>query len=369
MMKLNKDTFEVEFVDTLTCFCGGGGDNDSGGGDVSDEDLDEDLQQDIAAAAVEQSGGDIGNYSYSPSFSNEDAGNETLINATADILAAAASAPPGQMQQAVDTGTSFAAQRPGISDALVNAAMAGLPPSQPVDISVGSTNIPPAVITGPNGEVIDTTTGNIISGDASYFGDLGGSDDPPFVNRYTGMNTDPLGQQYSTLLGNVNNALTNQDRFVNRRFRNAVNSGAIIDPNFDAAGQLDGFAANTGPFGSMVYTGMNNPNAPPDTSGNDIVPPQTNPLTGTSQCPDGYVFDDDLQACRRKTKRELRGDGNSSTASGDMYYRRTSLDDAPANLPGGFNFADANRAFTQSYAFRPSFYRNPMDTTGFTKLL
>ena len=26
MMKLNKDTFEVEFVDTLTCFCGGGSD-------------------------------------------------------------------------------------------------------------------------------------------------------------------------------------------------------------------------------------------------------------------------------------------------------------------------------------------------------
>ena len=69
------------------------------------------------------------------------------------------------------------------------------------------------------------------------------------------------------------------------------------------------------------------------------------------------------------TKRELQSDADSSTASGDMFYRRTSLDDAPANLPGGFNFADANRAFTQSYAFRPSFYRNPMDTTGFTKLL
>ena len=96
-------------------------------------------------------------------------------------------------------------------------------------------------------------------------------------------------------------------------------------------------------------------------------------MTGTEQCPDGYTFDDDLQACRRKTKRELQADsgtgGGSSTASGDMFYRRTSLDDAPANLPGGFNFADANRAFTQSYAFRPSFYRNPMDTTGFTKLL
>jgi len=32
MMKLNKDTFEVEFFDTLTCFCFGGGDDEPSGG-------------------------------------------------------------------------------------------------------------------------------------------------------------------------------------------------------------------------------------------------------------------------------------------------------------------------------------------------
>ena len=350
MMKLNKDTFEVEFVDTLTCFCGGGSDDDdggsndnnnSGGGDPSFYDN----ERPGIPGGNRPVGGTTNVFEGSSQPSNNDDNDSSppqlppqpadpnfysdLAAAAAEAAAALPAAPP-PVDLGIATGT-----------------------SQPVDISVGSTNMPPAVITGPSGEVIDTTTGNIISGN---------------VDRYTGMNTDPLGQQYSTLLGNVNNALTNQDRFVNRRFRNAVNSGAIVDPNFDAAGQLDGFAANTGPFGSMVYTGTNNPNAPSDTSGNDIVPPQTNPLTGTSQCPDGYVFDDDLQACRRKTKRELRGDGNSSTASGDMYYRRTSLDDAPANLPSGFDFDAANRAFTQSFAVRPSFFQRPPNLTGYTLL-
>lgn len=192
-------------------------------------------------------------------------------------------------------------------------------------------------------------------------------------SRYTGMDTDPVGQQYSGLLGNTINALANQDRIVNRLFRNAVNNNAIVDPNFGDDGQLDGFAANTGPFGTMVYTGMNNPNDQGMMDdGNDTVPPVENPMTGTSQCPDGYVFDTDLQACRRMTKRELRADGgtgaDSSTAAGDMFYRRTSLDDAPANLPSGFDFDDANRRFTESYAYQPSFFRNPMSLSGFTKL-
>ena len=164
----------------------------------------------------------------------------------------------------------------------------------------------------------------------------------------------------------------------------AIASGIGNDgvPNFDASfpagSQIRGVTTTNfvdlpvvGTVPISTYTGLDNPNAPADTSSddNDVVPPVANPMTGTSQCPDGYTFDEDLQACRRMTKRELQSDADSSTASGDMFYRRTSLDDAPANLPGGFNFADANRAFTQSYAFRPSFYRNPMDTTGFTKLL
>ena len=137
---------------------------------------------------------------------------------------------------------------------------------------------------------------------------------------------------------------------------------------------------STGPFGGTVYSGQQIDGyqgpyqslvatPPPEEGGADVVPPQTNPMTGQSQCPDGYIFDDDLQACRMKTRSESAGDTSTGTPSSDMYYRRTSLDTAPANTPAGFDFDAANRRFTQSYAYRPSFYNKPMDLTGFTKLL
>ena len=89
------------------------------------------------------------------------------------------------------------------------------------------------------------------------------------------------------------------------------------------------------------------------------------------------IFDDDLQACRRKTRSELAetGSGGSpappvgvSAAPGDIFYRRSILDDAPANLPSGFDFDAANRRFIQSYGVRPDNYRMPLSLTGFTRL-
>ncbi len=121
-----------------------------------------------------------------------------------------------------------------------------------------------------------------------------------------------------------------------------------------------------------TYTGLDDPNAVAEERDEETVPPVTNPLTGRSQCPDGYVFDEDLQACRLKGRSNAgtSNDGNSSAPSdpGDMFYRRTSLDDAPANLPSGFDFDAANRRFTQGFAVRPSFFQRPPDLTGFTLL-
>ena len=120
------------------------------------------------------------------------------------------------------------------------------------------------------------------------------------------------------------------------------------------------------------YTGLDNPNAVAEERDEETVPPVINPLTGRSQCPDGYVFDEDLQACRLKGRSNAgtSNDGNSSPPSdpGDIFYRRTSLDDAPANLPSGFDFDAANRRFTQGFAVRPSFFQRPPDLTGFTLL-
>ena len=52
-----------------------------------------------------------------------------------------------------------------------------------------------------------------------------------------------------------------------------------------------------------------------------------------------------------------------------MFYRPTSLDVAPMNVPMGFDFDAANRRFVESYAMRPDYYRQTPDLTGYTKLL
>lgn len=126
---------------------------------------------------------------------------------------------------------------------------------------------------------------------------------------------------------------------------------------------------------TQVYTGFgDNPfealSGTENEGGTDLQPPVSNPLTGTSKCPDGFIFDDDLQACRRKTRSELAetGSGGSPAPPGDIFYRRSILDDAPANLPAGFDFDAANRRFIQSYGVRPDNYRMPLSLTGFTKL-
>ena len=88
-------------------------------------------------------------------------------------------------------------------------------------------------------------------------------------------------------------------------------------------------------------------------------------MTDKPRCPEGYIFDEDLQACRL----DVSGSARQSVGSeSDIYYRRTALDDAPANLPTGFDFDAANRRFIQSYGARPDLYRSPMSLTGFTRL-
>ena len=133
---------------------------------------------------------------------------------------------------------------------------------------------------------------------------------------------------------------------------------------------------------TQVYTGFGgSPFAPPDTSADETTPPVTNPLTGASRCPDGFIFDEGLQTCRRKTTAELAetgsggspapmasGDASVVPQPGDIFYRRSILDDAPANLPQGFDFDAANRRFIESYGVRPENYRMPLSLTGFTAL-
>ena len=139
-------------------------------------------------------------------------------------------------------------------------------------------------------------------------------------------------------------------------------------PVFDENGKLAG-AYTEGPFGTEVYTGNPVAGMPEtgyidplaDDGGEDasVVPP--NPLTGV--CPEGYIFDDDLQACRLDTGSATDASGPTTTAADGLMYRPTALDQAPAF--GGDGFADANRQFVESFAYNPDFYENQMELTGF----
>jgi|TARA_R110000764_G_scaffold4485_4_gene18347 hypothetical protein len=103
--------------------------------------------------------------------------------------------------------------------------------------------------------------------------------------------------------------------------------------------------------------------------GNDsdpIVPATRNPVSGQAICPDGYRFDDDLQACRLDTTSNTNLVNANPYPSGDQYYRASSLDNAPVNMPSGFDFNSANNNFVNQFAYRPSNYQNQMGLNGFT---
>lgn len=159
--------------------------------------------------------------------------------------------------------------------------------------------------------------------------------------------------------------------------------GAMIDPetgNVTAPAGRGSLTLNN-TLGNVTYSGMPDPNYsgayanlvnPSQESegggGEQVVPPVTNPMTGTSRCPDGYIFDEDLQACRLNTGMGGGVSTPTNPAPSGIYFRETGLDRAPANVPAGFDFGAANQRFVESYGYRPDFYRKPMSLTGFRKL-
>jgi len=168
-------------------------------------------------------------------------------------------------------------------------------------------------------------------------------------------------------LSNIENALQDQNAY----------------PAFDVTGKLQG-AYGPGLFGfGEVYTG-NRPNQPTfdDGRGPDTVPATTNPVTGEQQCPDGYMFDEDLQACRLAGGLP-GGDGEVMTTSGPYeagdYARMGLLDVAPMGMGmfaqrygAGFgtpqDFSSANLAFRRGAATRPQYFQQAPDLTGYTLL-
>jgi hypothetical protein len=127
-----------------------------------------------------------------------------------------------------------------------------------------------------------------------------------------------------------------------------------------------------------VYTGFGEGSQPDGgRDGYEEVKP-VNPETG--QCDEGYMFDEDLQACRLDTGYQAAAStGGAFGAPGDQYARMGLLDVAPTGLPqfqqrygAGFgsptDFAAANTAFRRQGAYEPANFQNPYPTTGYTLL-
>jgi len=148
--------------------------------------------------------------------------------------------------------------------------------------------------------------------------------------------------------------------------------------NAPAFGALPSFMKGMLPD-AQVYTGIpdldpnNNSTMSDGENGQSATtPPVTNPITGKEQCPDGYVFDNDLQACRLKTKADdVAGTPKDPVGMVDMnapaFTRNYSLlNTTPSNVPQGFDFNQANQNFMSRFATRPSIFKQPPNLLGFT---
>ena len=165
---------------------------------------------------------------------------------------------------------------------------------------------------------------------------------------------------------------------VNQNLKDRDAQGLYSQVTRDAMGNVTG-SFNTAPafgLGFMpnvtTYTGFDQNPYNEDRSymdGNDnqpIKPATKNPITDQPICPDGYRFDDDLQACRLDTTRPNRPNNPNPFPASEAYYRATTLDKAPMNVPSGFDFNKANQNFVSQFAYRPSAYQNQMGLSGFT---
>ena len=108
-------------IENRICF-----DSDSGsggGGTPSDEDLDQNLQQDIAMAAAQRAGAQTtGNYTFEDDFDRGSDDNQALIGATGDILAAdrLAQSTGADRNNAIRGAERFAGQQSGVRGAINN---------------------------------------------------------------------------------------------------------------------------------------------------------------------------------------------------------------------------------------------------------
>lgn len=122
-----------------------------------------------------------------------------------------------------------------------------------------------------------------------------------------------------------------------------------------------------------VYTGFGEGSKPDGGRDNEPRPPvkSVNPVTG--QCDEGYIFDEDLQACRMDTSSGATFPVTTPpTFSPGAYARMGLLDQTPQGLlqvaGQPYDFDAANKAFRMATATRPEYYSDPYDLKGYTLL-
>lgn len=119
----------------------------------------------------------------------------------------------------------------------------------------------------------------------------------------------------------------------------------------------------SGPFAKLV----NPPQEP--IGGNDKI--EVAPVDEvTGQCPDGYEFDENLNACRKITPTDYTAMTMPSVPAG-RYARMGLLDQPPAGLlEAGFgspaDFAGANLAFRRATAPMSTYFTDPRSYEGYT---
>ena len=209
----------------------------------------------------------------------------------------------------------------------------------------------------------------------------------PFVDRYTGMQGTPYPSYLGTTLQEVGN-LQNRG-MLGSYMRGIVDEGRAFDPRFDMSMpegyRLRGMMTTRDMFGIPVstYTGLTDPTYIDPDDQPEVTSTVTNPATGREECPDGYTFDPDLNACRLDTRGGTMAAADTApgvpTAPGSGFARMGLLDVAPEGLlefqeryGAGFgepsDFGAANLAFRQQAATYPEYFTTPPKMTGYTLL-
>jgi len=161
------------------------------------------------------------------------------------------------------------------------------------------------------------------------------------------------------------------------RMQKALEEGGR--PVFDAKGQLKGVFSE-GLFGE-VYTGMPVEGVEGTgyddggrDGGSEPEVKQVNPVTG--QCDEGYIFDEDLQACRLDTPGVGGATESEDIIDSGVYGRLGLLDVAPLGLSGFYSrygvqpqdFGAANLAYRRGAGTQFGIFGDPYEKKGYTLL-